>query len=276
MTIPARRTAALLTAAVVAGGALTACGSADGSSDAGKPLVGLFKFTPGKAKGSKVTGTWFRMIQVGGNTKSGPYMVNADSKADNGKTTLLKPGTSGGLRTGGYQSQPKPAFASNGASLADAITQPTKFFGVKFSISTNAVDPQTKAHVAPPTVTNDDGKLQADVSAWAASWNRQDFNQGTPKPVSDTGAKSPGQDKAKKVWDWASGTWLEAAPPAKVTGKKATGTYDPKTHHFTLDWTSLIVGGPFNRFTGQWHLEGTFQPSAAAPKSASKKGAKHK
>lgn len=269
MTIPYARRAAALAGAIALTAGLTACGgSGDSSSAHPEQLVGLLKLTPGSEHGGKVSGTWFRMIQVGGNPKSGPYMVNADSPADGGRTTLLTPGTSGGLRTGGYQSQPHPAFAPDGASLANAITRPTKFFGVKFSISTNAVDPQTKAHVAPPTVYLDHGKLKADMSAWAASWNRQDFNQGTPKPVSNAGAKVAGQEKTKKVWDWASGTWLEAAPPAGVSGKDATGTYDPKTHRFTLDWTSLIVGGPFNRFTGQWHLEGTFEPSSAAPKKA--------
>ncbi|MBO0842764.1 MAG: hypothetical protein J2O46_06235 [Nocardioides sp.] len=270
MTTPVRRVAALASAAAVAAAGLAACGGSDsGSAGHAKQLVGLFKLTPGSAKGSQVSGTWFRMIQVGGNAKSGPYMVNANSPADGGQVTLLKPGTSGGLRTGGYQSQPKPAFAADGASLANAITQPTAFFGVKFSISTNAVDPQTKAHVAPPTVYLENGKLKADMSAWAASWNRQDFNQGTPKPVSNAGAKVAGQEKTTKVWDWVSGTWLEAAPAAGVTGKDATGTYDPKTRHFTLEWTSLISGGPFNRFTGQWHLEGTFQPASAAPKKPS-------
>jgi hypothetical protein len=37
-----------------------------------------------------------------------------------------------------------------------------------------------------------------------------------------------------------------------------TGTYDSATKKFTLDWTSQIVGGPVNNFTGTWHLEGTF------------------
>lgn len=30
--------------------------------------------------------------------------------------------------------------------------------------------------------------------------------------------------------------------------------------HFVLTWKSLIVSGPFNLFTGAWHLEGTFVP----------------
>jgi hypothetical protein len=38
------------------------------------------------------------------------------------------------------------------------------------------------------------------------------------------------------------------------------GTLSPGGR-YTLEWKSLIVGGPFNGFTGRWHLEGTFVPS---------------
>ncbi|MCW2800150.1 MAG: hypothetical protein JWQ70_1622 [Aeromicrobium sp.] len=267
--IPTRRARA-----VVAALALTltlstaaACSGGDSSGEDQKrtQLIGLVRLTPGAAKGSTLTGTWFRMIQVGGSVKNGPYMTNANSKADGGKATLLQPGSSGGLRLAGYQSQPKQPFDAKGNSLAKAITKPTPFFGVAFSLGTNPVDPQTKTKVAPPTVYVKDGKLTADLSSWGVTWNNQVFNQGAPKPVSNTGAKAPGQAKAEKVWDWVSGTYLESAPPATISGKGATGTYDAKTGRFVLEWTSLIEGGPFNRFTGQWHLEGTFEKDGRAP-----------
>lgn len=249
-----------------------ACGGGDNGGDAAsgdrEELIGLFRLTPGAVAGSEITGTWFRMLQPGGNKKSGPYMVNADSPADGGQATLLAPGTSGGLRTGGYQSQPVPAFDGGGHSLADAITTPTKFFGVKFSISTNETDLQTKTKVAPPTVFIKDGKLTADLSSWAASWNNQNFNQGAPKPVLSTQAQAPGQEQAQRAWDWVSQKWLEAAPRSTVTGGGATGTYDAETKRFVLEWTSHIEGGPFNGFTGLWHLEGTFEPSERAPEGA--------
>lgn len=244
-------------------------GNRDAAENKGqRELIGLFRFTPGKDDGGKLTGTWFRMVQPGGNAKSGPYMTNSDSPADGGKATLLTPGTSGGLRTGGYQSQPAPAFDGGGNSLAAAITEPTRFFGVKFSISTNKLDPQTKTPVAPPAVVEKDGKIFADVSAWAASWNNQDFNQGAPKPVQSTAAKAPGQQKAERAWDWVSQKWLDAAPKATVSGGGATGTYNRKTRAFVLEWTSHIEGGPFNGFTGFWHLEGVYEPSARAPAGA--------
>jgi hypothetical protein len=251
---------------ILATSAATAC-SSSGSSKAGSgELVGLFRLTAGAADGTDITGTWFRMVQPGGNAKGGPYMTNADSPADNGQVTLLEPGTSGGFRTAGYQSQPVPAFAADGNSLADAITTPTKFFGVNFSISTNRVDLQTQTEVAPPTVVQKGGKLTADLSSWSASWNNQNFNQGAPKPVPNTQAKAPGQEKAEQVWDWVAGKYLEAAPDSNVTGARATGTFDAKTGAFTLEWTSHIEGGPFNSFTGLWHLEGTFERSGRAPR----------
>ena len=39
-------------------------------------------------------------------------------------------------------------------------------------------------------------------------------------------------------------------------GNRVTGTYNAKTHAFVMTWTSLISGGPFNGFTGYWHLTG--------------------
>jgi hypothetical protein len=261
-----RRTAALAALATFAAGTLAGCGSSGQDSHArGTELVGLLRLAPGKAVGAKITGTWFRMVQVGGTVKNGPYMKNADSKADGGEVTLLSPGASGGLRLEGYQSQPSPAFAANGDSLADAIVKPAKFFAVDFSISTNPVDPQTKRKVAPPTVYLKGGRLTADLSSWGVTWNKQVFNQGAPKPVSNTGAKAPGQEKVEKVWDWVAGKYLESAPAPTLTGKSATGTYDADTGRFTLEWTSLIEGGPFNRFIGRWHLEGTFVKDGRAP-----------
>lgn len=260
LTSRKRSVVATALAVVLALGGLAGCGSDGDDSKFSGELVGLLKLTPGSFADGKVSGTWFRMVTI-----SGEYMKNADSPADGGQATLLEPGSSGGLRFGGYQSHPKPAFDRNGNSLSKAITLPTDFFGVAFSIGTNPVDPQTKADVAPPKVTVKDGKVTADLSSWGVTWNNQVFNQGAPKPVPDTGAKAPGQEKAEKVWDWVAGKYLESAPPATTTGPPATGTYDEKTGRIVLEWTSLIVGGPFGGFTGMWHLEGTFQPDAKAP-----------
>jgi hypothetical protein len=73
-------------------------------------------------------------------------------------------------------------------------------------------------------------QLSGNLSAFSVSWNNQQFNQGSPKP----GGSYPGSTK------------------------RVSGTYNPTTHRYTLTWRSLIVGGPFNGFTGYWHFEGTF------------------
>ena len=77
-----------------------------------------------------------------------------------------------------------------------------------------------------------------------------------------------GQEQAERTWDWVAQKWLEAAPKSAVKGDGATGTYNPDTKAFTLEWTSYIDGGPFNGFTGYWHLEGVFEPAPRAPSDA--------
>jgi len=231
-----------------------------------QPLIGLLRFTPGGAHGDSVSGTWFRMVQPGGTPEGGPYMPNGDSSAQGGATTLLDPGTAGGLRTDSFQGEPNPGFAS-GNSLAASITKPTKFFAVEFGVSTNPVDPQTGRSVPPPTVLNSGGTLTADLSSWGASWNDQEFNQGAPKPPEKQDAQVAGSEQVQKVWDWVAQKWFDQPRSDTPQGPQATGTYDTATHAFTLQWTSLIVGGPFNGFTGVWHLEGVFEPAAAAPNS---------
>ncbi|MEV6773413.1 hypothetical protein AB0N05_32755 [Nocardia sp. NPDC051030] len=246
---------------------LPGCSSSEGDtakSGAPEQLIGLLRFTPGAVSGDTVTGTWFRMAQPGGTPEQGPYMPNGDSPAQGGATTLLEPGTAGGLRVGAFQSEPKPGFA-HGNSLSASITKPTKFFAVEFGISTNPVDPQTQREVSPPTVTREGDKLTANLASWAASWNDQEFNQGAPKPPERQGAQVAGAEQVQKVWDFVAHEWFDRPKSDATQGPSATGTYDPGTRHFTLQWTSLIVGGPFNGFTGVWHLEGVFEPDAAAP-----------
>jgi hypothetical protein len=261
-------TAALAMTGFVGAACSNTTPSAHTSSSGSRTLVGLFRISPGTVVGGQVAGSWFRMLQPGGSVATGPYMKNAASPADGGLATLLAPGSAGGLRTGGYQSQPVPAFDAGGNSLADSILTPTTFFGVKFSVSTNPTDLQTKTAVPPPTIVLRNGKLAANLASWAASWNKQNFNQGAPKPVQSTAAKSPGQAQAQRAWDWVSQRWLGAVPKATITGGAATGTIDLSTGQFTLKWTSLIVGGPFNGFTGIWHLQGRYQASGQAPASA--------
>jgi hypothetical protein len=229
------------------GAALLALSVAPGSAYAAAPtgqLTGRFDIAKGTC-GPAPAGSYFRMILPTGGPQ-GPYVSNSDSKCSDQTYTLLEPGVDGGLVTGIYQVEPTPGFDGNGNSLANHITAPARFFGVNFSSSTNPVDPQTGADVAAPSLTAAaDGTLSGDLRSFAASWNNQEFNQGAPKPDGSL----PGNT---------------AAP---------TGTVDSGNGAFTLEWASQIVGGPFDKFTGLWHLEGTFTASGQPASSGAVGGA---
>lgn len=217
----------------VVGAATLAHGTPSGAA-AGGELVGTFTIAPARCDGA-VSGSYFRMILPSGDA-NGPYVANGDSSCSDDTYTPLVPGTDGGLITGGYQPAPTPAFDAGGNGVAKRITQPTPFFGVLFATSTEQVDPQTGARAAAPSVTVDgSGKLTGALSSFGASWNGQSFNQGSPKP---------------------DGTY-----PGNTA--KITGTYDAGTGAFELTWRSQIQGGPFDDFTGVWHLAGTFRPSGS-------------
>jgi hypothetical protein len=212
--------------------------AAPGAVQADTSLVGTFALTAGACQPGSASGTYFRMVQPSGTVDKGPFVSNGDSTCADKTYTLLAPGTDGGLVTGGYQPAPSPAFDADGNSLSRRIVAPAVFFGVKFSISTDPTDRQSGVAVTAPAVNADpSGKLTGDLRAWEATWNKQNFNQGAPKPDGSTPK-------------------LTTAPH---------GTYDASTGAFVLEWTSTIVGGPFNEFTGSWHLAGTFRAPGAAP-----------
>lgn len=201
----------------------------------GHAMVGTFKLAAATCSGS-VKGSYFRMIQPGGSA-SGPFVSNSDSPCSDNTYTPMSPGTDRGLKTGTFQAEPSPAFDGSGNGLAGRITKPQKFFGTSFASATNPTDPQTGTKVTAPTIQVDgSGHLSGDLRAFAASWNGQHFNQGAPKPDGST----PGLTTA------------------------VTGTYNETTKAFVLDWTSQIVGGPFNNFTGRWHFEGTFEGTVSS------------
>src|SRR3954470_12760132 len=143
-------------------------------------LVGTFRLTAGSCSGAAVSGSTFRMVLPSGNA-GGPYVSNNDSTCGDHSYTLLAPGSDGGLLTAAPQPEPTPAFDGSGNGTAGRITKPTRFYGVDFATSTNPSDPQTGVAVAAPTISVQEGKLTGDLRAFAASWNRQEFNQGAPK-----------------------------------------------------------------------------------------------
>jgi hypothetical protein len=207
--------------------------AAPAPSAAGIPLVGLFRFTPGAFAGGKVSGSYVRLVLPNGSIEKGPYFTNPNSKATT--YTLLSPGTDGGLRTGSYQEAPTPAFSPTGDALANRIMAPQRFAFINYSLLTAPKDPQTGLDVPAPSITVTDGRLSGQLQAFSAVWNKQYFNQGSPKPD----GSSPGLTRP------------------------VTGTYNADTKAYTLEWTSQIVGGPFNNFSGSWHIEGVFEPSCA-------------
>jgi len=221
-------TAALLAGAVTATALATA---ATGATTAPKGLTGTFLITKGTSVKGVTHGSYFRMVYPGGSVAKGKFFANPNSRASDKTYTLVSPGTAGGLVTGKFQPAPNPAFDAKGNSRARSIIIPTSFTGINFSVVTASRDAQTGTKVSAPSIKVLNGKLSGDLRAFAANWNNLSFNQGSPKP----NGTRPG---------------LTAS---------VTGTYNAKTHIYVLNWTSAIIGGPFNGFTGVWHLTGTFR-----------------
>jgi hypothetical protein len=211
------------------------------ASAAAAPLVGTFSIVPGSCSGGAIAGTYLRMVLSGGSNSAGPYFSNSDSSCADNSYTPLAPGSAGGLVTGGYQPEPSPAFDGAGNALAAQITRPVAFEGVKFATATNSVDPQTAQRVPAPSIVATGSALSGNLEAFGVSWNNQQFNQGSPKP----GGGAPGNTTP------------------------VTGTYNPATGAYTLQWSSQVVGGPFNGFSAFWNLTGTFTPAAGASSSSS-------
>jgi hypothetical protein len=170
------------------------------------------------------------MIYPGGSLKGGKFFANPDSACSNKTYTLVGAGTDGGLQTGVYQPGPAAPFDAKGNAKAARITAPQAFTQIKFGIATLAKDPKTGQSAPAPAITVTNGKLSGQVEAVWAEWNHLYFNQGSPKP----GGAHPGLTQA------------------------VSGTYNAATGAYVLTWASAISGGPFNGFTGYWHLQGKF------------------
>jgi hypothetical protein len=200
---------------------------------AGGKLVGTFQVEAAEcASGAPTSGSYFRMIQPGGTLDAGPFLPNGDSSCGDKTYSPLVPGTDGGLITGKFQPQPDPPMDATGNGLADAILKPTKFFAQNFAVSTNATDPQTGERVKPLSIkVSKSGELSGTTTAFSVAYGGQQFNQGAPKP--------------------------DGSLPGITT--KLSGTYDKLTGAYEMEWVTQIVGGPFDTFTGVWHLEGTFK-----------------
>lgn len=223
------RRPALASALAIAALALLCAAAA---APAATPLSGTLSIAPGKyvpagrGQPAHYTGSYFRMILPGSVDK---YFRNPNSTAKDKTYTLFTPGAQHGLKLGSFQPPPNPAFASDGFALADSIVRPLPFAGIDFSISTAATDAQSGLPDTAPSLSVTGDRLTGDFSAWTAGWNSIYFNQGAPKPGPE---------------------------PYPGFTKPVTGIYDKRTRAYQIIWYSLIVGGPFNGFTGYWHLQG--------------------
>lgn len=237
VVVKGRSTAARLLAvsaiAVVTGTWGAVAGTVPAQAASGKDLIGAFRISAGSCAHGSASGSYLQMILPSGNA-SGPYMSNSDSTCSDQAYTLLSPGTDGGLVTGGYQPAPKPPFDGHGNALAKRITATAQYEGTAFATSTEPVDPQTHDKVPVPVIADQGGRLSGDLRSFGVTWNKQYFNQGSPKP----NGGYPG------------------------SSKPVSGTYDAATGAFTLTWISQVVGGPFDKFSCSWHLSGQFVPAA--------------
>lgn len=227
-------TVAVATAALFGAGCADSDDPGDTAADAGSggALEGVLAVTAGECPGDGApTGSYFRMVEPGGTPEDGPFVENGDSPCADKTYTPLHPGSDGGLRLGAHQEGGDPAF-EGGNSQWGAIVAPTAWYAVNFGVATGPTDPQTGASVPPPSIEVSDGRITGgDLSAFAAAWNDQHFNQGAPKP----GGERPGNTSGP------------------------VGEYDADSGAMTVEWTSQIEGGPFHNFTGIWRLEGTLQ-----------------
>jgi hypothetical protein len=72
----------------------------------------------------------------------------------------------------------------------------------------------------PPTFYVSGNQLSAHIRNLYAEWNKQTFRQ----------------------------------------GGIVSGTYSSRTHQYSLTWQTKVHGGPFDGYTGYWHLQGTVSP----------------
>jgi hypothetical protein len=207
------------------------------SSSADGLLEGTLTLGPSSCPNSTPTGSYF-IISYAPLTEG-----NSSSSCDGGSYTLLQPGTTG-LAVGAFTPDPSPTFDANGNSLANSIITPVPFSGHSLGLGTSPDDvqdaPQGPAVFSAPEAIVEGTNLAVDLRSLNASYD------GTPN---DTCAQSYGV-----------GCWLEGS-------RVATGTYDPTTGDFTLDWFS---SQDFSGGSGEvdFHLSGHFTGTVVPANSA--------
>jgi ABC-type amino acid transport substrate-binding protein len=225
----------LAVAALVALGLAAGCG---GSAKAAAPtrLIGLFKLTPGHCTTAqaKPTGSYLIAISAAENHA----VTNKQGGCADPAYTPLTPGTDGGLITGGFQTEPKPAFDAERNATATRIVKPVAFGRFRFGMSTNPRDEQDAPGGEPafpaPVALDTDGALAIDLRSLVLTY--------------------AGRSHSTCKQSYGLGCW-------ELGSKSASGTYDAATHQFVIDWFSGESFVP-NGDSIEVHLEGTFVPGS--------------
>ncbi|MBV9412364.1 MAG: hypothetical protein JO148_12260 [Acidimicrobiia bacterium] len=196
-------------------------------------LVGTFVLGPPTCAGDRPAGSWF-VVSYGTKVQQNPA-----SSCAGGAATLLAPGAVG-LPTGHFLLDPQPTFDGQGDSVSAGIIRPTQFGSHKLGMATSPNDvqdaPGGPAAFSAPEALWQGGNLVVDLRALDVTYDG---------PPDSTCVSAAG-----------NGCWLEGA-------RQATGTYDPATGAFSLEWLSS------QGFTGAsagvtFHLAGTFVGQAVA------------
>jgi hypothetical protein len=224
-------------------GAPSGSGSSTSSADASETssgieqLSGTFTLAPATCSGSVPTGSYFTLAYA--TLDEG----NPSSPCGGGTYTLLQPGKTG-LGIGTFSPNPSPTFDGNDNSLANSIITPVLYKGHALGLATSPDDvqdaPQGPAVFSPPEATVEGDNLAVDLRSLNVSYD------GTPN---DTCAQAFGV-----------GCWQEGS-------QVATGTLNPATGDFTLDWHSSqdFTGGSGEvDFHLVGHFTGTMGPATAS------------
>jgi hypothetical protein len=223
---------------------ISSCGSGNSSAmvEVGPngEVKGVFSVDPGMCGSfGPESGSWFRMIEPGGNALQGPFVTNFDSMCPDQAYSLLSPGTTG-FRAGKFQKHPRPGFDAATNGLANEIIGPTRFYSVNFALSSEDISPLTGKSLPPPKFMvvdesgnedSDDWTLMASLESLYIAWNGEYVEQGAPHPEGFVGGTT-----------------------------SPRGSINMKTGRYNLNWKSQINGGAFDGYIGEWHLEGIFSP----------------
>jgi hypothetical protein len=145
-----------------------------------------------------------------------------------------------GLPSGGFFSNPysrsadktyTPIISGPGGGIRTGVAQtaPSPAFDRHGNSRANSIITPTNftgilfgvVTSVPPTITLSGSTIEARLRHLYAQWNRQTFLQGAI----------------------------------------VFGTYNSRTGHYSMSWQVKVHGGPFDGYTGHWHLQGTFSRS---------------